>query len=264
MGKLNSLILWEGNSAIDREPIVVVATGVLGPRGGGASDNKKTGKMTQIWIMPRAASPMNAIMDGRDRSVCGDCQLRPLLAQQAGKKLAGMDREVCYLISQIRAARGPAVVWRTYLRGRYPHAVTKDIPRLVSNPNGVRWGAWGDPLAVPMEHLKQDSILSPLTTIRHTGYTHRWHDLAGQDEAWAQSWLMASVDSEAEAKIAWSRGWRTFRVLDRVADHKLKGREISCPASKEAGNKSTCAKCNLCRGNAPGQRVIPSITIVKH
>jgi hypothetical protein len=57
MGSLNSFVLWKGPSAIDGEPIVLIATGVLGKRGGLSTANRKTGAMTQLWIMPVHGMP---------------------------------------------------------------------------------------------------------------------------------------------------------------------------------------------------------------
>jgi hypothetical protein len=58
---------------------------------------------------------------------------------------------------------------------------------------------------------------------------------------------MRSVDSLEEAYEAWANGQRTFRVVKSV-DEIIKGREILCPASKEAGRRVQCADCRLCGG----------------
>jgi len=60
---------------------------------------------------------------------------------------------------------------------------------------------------------------------------------------------MQSADSHAEARAAWQRGQRTFRVLQSLADLD-KANEVLCPASKEAGKRTTCAKCLLCSGTS--------------
>jgi hypothetical protein len=56
-----------------------------------------------------------------------------------------------------------------------------------------------------------------------------------------------SIDSLEEAYEAWANGQRTFRVVNSVADI-VKGKEILCPASKEAGRRVQCADCPLCGG----------------
>jgi hypothetical protein len=59
---------------------------------------------------------------------------------------------------------------------------------------------------------------------------------------------MRSVDSIIEAEQAWSLGQRTFRVVRSFGDI-VKGKEILCPASKEAGRRVQSAACMLCGGN---------------
>jgi hypothetical protein len=75
---------------------------------------------------------------------------------------------------------------------------------------------------------------------------------------------MASVDTVEEAHAAWLGGWRTFRIrapqdpllaLDRTP------LECVCPASDEAGHRTTCERCQLCRGT---DRPARSIAIVVH
>ena len=53
---------------------------------------------------------------------------------------------------------------------------------------------------------------------------------------------MASVDYGIVDKSARAMGWRTFFVNGSDGDH------VTCPASKEAGYKTTCDKCKLCMG----------------
>jgi hypothetical protein len=59
--------------------------------------------------------------------------------------------------------------------------------------------------------------------------------------------MMLSADSLADAQEAWANGRRTFRVVASVSDI-VRGKEILCPASKEAGKRTTCAQCKLCAG----------------
>ena len=87
-----------------------------------------------------------------------------------------------------------------------------------------------------------------------TGYTHQWR----KHTAYKQ-WLMASVDSEAEAREAQADGWRTFRITP--TSQKFKN-EIVCPSSEEAGRKTTCDQCLLCNGSA--SKSTRNITIAAH
>ena len=114
----------------------------------------------------------------------------------------------------------------------------------------IRLGSYGDPAAVPAWIWR--------ALVRKakgwTGYTHQWkirpamHDLC-----------MASVDNAEEYAEAKNAGWRTFRV--RTADEQLGDREIACPASDEAGNKTTCEKCRLCAGTSKPAK---DIAIIVH
>lgn len=78
------------------------------------------------------------------------------------------------------------------------------------------------------------------------GYTHQW-DTPGFDvDAWAPL-VMASADTIDQAAKANLLGMRVFRVSIGV---DVQPGEASCPASAEAGRKSTCAKCTLCAGTS--------------
>ena len=59
---------------------------------------------------------------------------------------------------------------------------------------------------------------------------------------------MKSVETIEQAVKSWAQGVRTFRTIDNV-NQIVKGQEILCPASKEAGRVKTCATCQLCSGS---------------
>ena len=113
------------------------------------------------------------------------------------------------------------------------------IPAILAGLN-IRLGAYGDPAAVPF-HVWQ-------TLLEHanpaTGYTHQWRVC---DSRFAR-YCMASADSVAEAAEAQALGYRTFRVGSK-AESIVQGAEALCPASAEAGKRTTCAACNLCGGD---------------
>jgi hypothetical protein len=77
---------------------------------------------------------------------------------------------------------------------------------------------------------------------------------------------MISADTPEQAKQARLEGKRTFRVIP-VAEWKannkgaLLGSEILCPASEEAGKRTTCNECKLCKGQTIKAK---SIAIVAH
>ena len=105
----------------------------------------------------------------------------------------------------------------------------------------VRLGAYGDPSAVPSSVW--DDVL--LHSKGRTGYTHQF-GVEGADVR--PDLCMISADTEAEARVQWGLGNRTFRVGHTV-DEMVKGHEILCPASEEAGKRTTCNECKLCIGN---------------
>ena len=71
---------------------------------------------------------------------------------------------------------------------------------------------------------------------------------------------MRSADSLPEAEQAWANGERTFRVIANI-NQIVKGKEILCPASKEAGQRVKCVDCGLCGGSSVKAK---NIAIVAH
>ena len=226
MRKANGYVLHETAT------LVAIATGFSR-----RSANAKTGDMVQIWILPKQMHPVEAVKTGADNVVCGNCPLRP--------SVAGKGEARCY----VNIGQAPAGVWKAYRRGRYPRLESTDV----FAGRAVRFGSYGDPSKLPLP-LIQDIAGK---AARWTGYTHQWRNplVAGY-----RQFLMASAD-DVESQIAATRaGWRTFRVAPKRSGFVLKD-EIVCPASKEAGQRTTCAKCGLCRGNAIKAR---SIVIQDH
>ena len=113
----------------------------------------------------------------------------------------------------------------------------------------MRLGTYGDPAAVPARiwlSLLRDSS-------GHTGYTHQWRD---PNAAHLRSLCMASADSPADAVLAQSMGWRTFRVgmWGEVERDRAALSESLCPASEQAGKKLTCETCLACDGAGTAKR----------
>lgn len=201
-------------SLIDGEMIDVIATD--------GSRNRKTGPMTQVFFTPAGVNGLDAIRDGSDSTVCGDCALRG----------GGGRPRLCYVmgLALLSATKNPK---------------TAPKPKWFRPP--VRLGAWGDPGAVAVEVLEQilDSE-APRGHKAHTGYTQRWRHLP-PDSGHARL-LMASCLSLAEAEAAQAQGWRTFRILAR--DEDVVEGEIICPATEEGGYRTTCGDCGLCAGTS--------------
>jgi hypothetical protein len=224
---MQSAILWRGPSELDRAPITVIATGLDGAR------NRKTGPgLIQTYIIRSDMAPIEASRTGADASICGDCQHR---GKADGTRAIGRS---CY----VNLSWGPSVVYRTMLAGRYDHLDVESAGDLFRGRR-VRLGTYGDPAAVPI------SFWSALLTNagRITGYTHQWRRFPE-----FSSYCMASADSADDRAAARMLGFRTFRVL---SDHDTLDRnEVSCPASAEAGHRTTCAACLACGGNSSRAR----------
>jgi hypothetical protein len=203
---------------------VIIATGFETP-----SDNRKTGDMIQVWILVKACDPVEAIKQGLDRLICGNCVHRG--------DGHGAERS-CY----VNAGQAPLGIWRAWKAGRYPTLRFMDL----FTGRKVRFGAYGDPTHIPIGlALAIAGVASG-----HTGYTHQWRNPSLQ--AW-RSILMASVDSIAELVIARSMGWSTFRVGSEAQPSE------SLCASESVG--TPCAVCLLCAGARGG---LESVHIPPH
>jgi hypothetical protein len=228
------VILWQGASLLDGAPIVAIATCIARSR------NVKTGHMVQSYIIRSDVNPLKALKLGFDASVCGMCPQRP--------KLGG----ACY----VQVARSVASIFRAFERGRYARpGVDYDCKLLPDLFEGLvfRLGSYGDPAAIPFQVWRSCTLKSA----GHAGYTHQWRNPAFKA---LKSLCMASADTEQDHKEAIAAGWRTFRV--RLLSQPKLVNEVICPASKEAGHKTTCSSCKACGGTSAKARA--SIVIAAH
>ena len=238
--KTKSSIIYRGASLIDGAPIVVVATV--------SSKNRKTGDMIQTYILAdNGASPCENSKTGADYSICGNCVHRGKATDDPNRKQA-VGRSCYVVISQ-----GATIVWKTVQRGGYPVANNHQSISAIGRGRMVRLGTYGDPAAVPS--YIWDSLISDAAG--HTAYTHQ-NDIKTADVR--DDLFMVSADTFQQARDAWNAGQRTFRVIDAVASLD-KQNEILCPASDEAGNRTTCLKCGLCAG---ASKKAKNIAIVAH
>lgn len=222
----NGLIVWEGPSAHDGAPIVVIVTGITD-----ASSNRKTGAMVQTWILRSDVDPMSALRDGSDVSICGDCPLRGYVV--AGKRT----ERACY----VNVGQAPLSVWRAYDRGSYARATPEEVAELIAGGD-IRCGAYGDPAMVPL-HVWQ-ALISRARS--HTGYTHQWRarpEFSGL--------LMASADNVEDRRDARLAGWRAFYVIPKGS--KIPRGAMECSATREV-NPLQCADCGACGGTRNGAK----------
>ena len=224
MPKILGYIAYEGPSIIDGKPIVVIINKIDG------SKNAKTGAIVQSFILRSHVNPMRALQTGADVSVCGQCEHRPVLARKSGKP-------PCY----VQVAKSVLSVYNAYRRGRYVRADAATIAAALAGKI-VRIGTYGDPFAAPVQMWSQITRYA----LGRRGYTHQW-DIPGFDvDAWAPL-VMASADTIDQAAKANLLGMRVFRVSQGV---DVQPGEAMCPASAEAGQRTTCAKCTLCAGTS--------------
>lgn len=217
--KAPGLVLWEGPSELNGEPIVVVANKL-----DTTSMNRKTGPMVQVYILLRDEPSWEAITNGADEAVCGCCKMRALEAGGGGR--------TCF----VQVWPYVETVWKTYRKGRY-----RPIDSFDWNPlegRQIRVGEYGDPAAVPTSVWAK--VLDGAKG--WTAYTHLWPDC---DQA-LRRYAMASVDTPAEYREANPMGWRTFR--SRLPTERIYKNELMCPAAEEAGKKTQCIKCGQCDG----------------
>ena len=222
MKKPSGYIIYEGKSQLNGDNIVAIVTMT--------STNIKTGNMASMWILNADMKPTQASKEGKDASVCGDCKHR------------AVNNSACY----VTLHHAPLQVFKSYKKGNYPR-VEESLefgPQLlgvtkwtVFEGMKVRFGAYGDPSALPVQ------ILASIKAVvkNNTSYTHQWKS-AGEV---LKQVSMASVDSIEEQKEAVIRGWRTFRVTADLSD-KLDN-EIVCPNTTKA---IQCADCGLCSGTS--------------
>lgn len=251
-----AVILWSGDSLIDGSPIVVI-----GPPG---SSNNKTGNMAQTYIIRSDIDPVTASRTGQDESICGTCPHRG--TPNPNKVKGWADNRSCY----VNLIHGPNQVYKAFKAGKYPRI--EDIDPGISygqalrewaNGASLRLGTYGDPPAVPS--WIWSAMLETAKT--HTGYTHQKEKLGdliiGGSSGFA---IMISADNMQEAQDYNASGYRTFRVIP-IKEYQAQGlnsllnNEILCPASKEAGYKTTCDNCRLCQGSMISAK---SIAIVAH
>lgn len=227
---MNGFILYEGPSALDGAPIVVIVTGLKKK-----SRNEKTGEMVTTWVMRSDVPPVDALATGEDASVCGMCPHRPALGG------------VCY----VTVWQAPRQIYVSYKQGIYPRVTLAQAADAVAG-RLVRLGSYGDPAAAPL------AIWEALTSKAEgwTGYTHQWRTAPDG----FKRLTMASADDAGEGFTARAAGWRTFRL--RTADERVEPKlEFICPASAEANKKTDCASCKACMGTDSKAKASPVIIV---
>jgi hypothetical protein len=237
----DGLKVWQGDSLLARQfKAKVILTGIKHK-----SHNPKTEDQVQCWVMPEEQAPHEAVKSGCDEAVCGSCKKRPALNAE------GKSTGPCY----VTTFRAPLSVYRADERGGYPETEPAAASAQLQGRH-VRAGAWGDPAAAPFEMWT--ALFSQAKG--HTAYTSQWQRA---DFDWRfGSIAMLSCDTPEEYAKARASGHRTFRT--RLPTEPVLAGEIECPASAEAGHRTSCNRCGLCDGTKGADDKRANITIVRH
>jgi hypothetical protein len=203
--KINGLVLHETEN--------IVSIAVL------KSANVKTGNMIQVYILTKNISPTEAIKNGDDFLICGNCPQR---------RVSGGG---CY----VNVGQDPSSVWRSYKKGQYQKISDMKNWQKYFLGRSVRFGAYGDPAFIPVD------IVSEIcdTAESWTGYTHQWEQLQEYN-----AFFMASVENENKQEQAKIQGFRTFKIVDE--SYNIKKSETVCPNLLDAN--INCIDCGLCDG----------------
>ena len=234
--KPRGFVIWEGLSWIDRKtPIVMIATI--------ESKNSKTGNMIQIWYLVAGEHPVEAIQNGNDEAICGDCPLRPF------------HLNVCYL----EIGKAPAAVWRGYKRGIYPKLdLRRTAHRKLLFGRMVRDGAYGDPGVAPLDQVRRVMKV----TDGGTGYSHQILPLLMKGKTRRAAKLaercMVSVDNPAALKRARAAGLRSFIVVSKSGTPPEGA--VECLNQRDG---TLCVDCLECDGTDPNEPK-PDIWVWSH
>lgn len=203
--------------------------------------NTKTGDLIQNYIIPAEWIESEAkISTLSDKPVCFDC---PHSKDQNKTCYVRKGQSEMGLSSKVRSLRKMGLDNIPELSP----AMEADLLQAIEG-RGVRFGSYGEPVILGEALIGKISKRAKFWT----GYTHQWHK-----NNWAKKYFMASVETETISNLAQKSGFRTF-LVGNVSDGK---NYVTCPASKEAGQKTTCDNCRLCMGT---QSKAKSVTIKPH
>lgn len=175
-----------------------------------------------------------------DQAVCFDCPF----SQNRGCYTAKINQYAGFL-SSLRSI-GKANKWDDI--PEYSDDIGRQIIAL-SKGRYARFGTYGEPSLLPL------SLVADVCNVAKswTGYTHQY--MRKPEYA---PYLMASLHSDRQMTYAERLGYRAFIASKQPLSKPF----VNCPASTEAGFKSTCAECGLCSGTSgKGKK---SVWILEH
>ena len=227
----NGITLRVGPSHLGGAEIATIA--VFGSVVGTSVPNKKTGAMIQIYYLRTDMPPQDAIHQGLDSSICGDCPLSWARAKKGEAR--------CYVLP----FQAPSRVFEQWEADKYPQLEELEPKQHqavmnIFNTVPIRLGAYADPSC-------DQETLQMIVEHKWTGYTHQWREFPH-----LKQWLMASIDSMDEYQEAKQLGFRTYR---HTRDQAMLDNEIQCPHDTHGVE---CVSCLLCNGNryAAGKDIV--------
>ena len=136
------------------------------------STNIKTGDIPQITFLPVDSKPTDAIKNGEDKSVCGNCPLRPI-----NHKDTPMEDKPCY----VNCGYGPNAIYKTLDK--------IEVHKVKTGQYEIgRIGAWGGCDSIP-----KSSVLKIRSMFKKVlNYTHDWNN---DKSNYLKAFTMASVHS---------------------------------------------------------------------
>lgn len=193
------------------------------------STNSKTGNTVQIFIIPLAWVIEGKILDD-DTAVCFDC-------------VHSRNKEKSCYVRKGHANMGLGTKVRSLHKkldtiGEYDDNILESIIKMCTG-SVVRFGAYGEPVLLGEELVYLISKVAK----GWLGYTHQW---MRPEYRWSSAYFMASTETVLMTNLAIKLGFRPFFVTDDIS---ING-SVLCPASKQAGRKTTCEKCLLCSGTS--------------
>ena len=195
------------------ESVIIIATGFKKP-----TENRKTGKMIQVWILLENVAPTAAVLSGLDAiTICQGCPF----ASGNG----------CY----VNVGQAPLSVWKSYHKGNYPELAPKDYER-VFNGHKVRFGAYGNPTLLPLAKVKAIAKASK----GWTGYFHNWQQMTAAKANAYNQFFMASTETKDSYRLASNLGLRTFHASPIQPENT-----VECVSDTHG---IACADCQLCQG----------------
>ena len=213
------IVFYDGPSLLDGKPILGIALS--------STTNSKTGDLMQTYIIKKDMHPQDAINDGSDDTICGKC-----IHRKTGNKTG---KRTCYVFP-------PAIgqVFKAFIAEKYAN-ITEENQHTFRGRK-IRFGAYGDPAAIPAKVWRK---LLAISGENHTSYTHLWERSNFDIESWKNR-TMASVETLTQKAKANALGLNTFRV--GTDEDKVQRDEMICPASKELGKRLQCEDCMVCSG----------------